>query len=337
MTSPAVSVVLPTYNRASLLTRAVESVIAQTYADWELVVVDDGSTDDTATVAAIYASKLGVRFVYLRQENRGSSAARNRGIEASRGRFIAFLDSDDEFAPAKLARQLALFERRPELGLVYSDYSIVDTDGTALGSAFDLKFPIARTTRCQSVAPGEFTCLGSLFDTLVRGYFVSTITGMVRRDALGPTVRFSERHAYAEEWLFFLEVARATSAGFVDEPLSIHHYTPGSLARSDKRRNLLQMRELFMEMKRRFAGATRKQRAAIHGNLARVCRELGHAALKARPGKAARFFFEALRQKPDWTTFAELAGSMVHGAVHSRRIVAPPLPHGRGSEGLRAV
>ena len=175
MTPPVVSVVLPTYNRAALLPRAVESVIAQTYGDWELIVVDDGSTDETAAVVSAYGTKLGDRFVYLRQENRGSSAARNRGIEASRGRFVAFLDSDDEFAPTKLARQLALFERYPQLGLVYSDYSIVETDGAAVGSAFDLKFPIARTAPSQKVAPGAFVYVGSLFDTLIRGYFVSTI------------------------------------------------------------------------------------------------------------------------------------------------------------------
>src|SRR6202000_2278953 len=95
---PKVSIILPTYNRADTIMRAVRSVQAQTFQDWELIVVDDGSTDDTASLLA----GVETRMVLTRQPNRGFTEARNAGIRAARGPYIAFLDSDDEFMPHHL-------------------------------------------------------------------------------------------------------------------------------------------------------------------------------------------------------------------------------------------
>jgi len=337
MTRPVVSVVIPTFNRAMLLPRAAESVIRQTFADWEIVVVDDGSTDATPTLAERYAARLGERWVYLRQENRGSSAARNRGIEAARGEFVAFLDSDDEFAPCKLERQVELFRQLPHLGLVYNDYSIVDGEGAALGTAFDTKFPIARIVPSREVAPGAFECVESLFNSLIQGYFVSTITGMVRRSVLGETIRFSEKHAYAEEWLFFLEVARATRAGFVDEPLSIHHYTAGSLARADKHRNLLGMRALLEEMRRRFSDASRPQRRAIRSNLSRVCRQLGQEAAAERPMQAVCLALEAFLHEPTLRTLRACLGLALGTILSQAGDPSKPEPRDRTQVRLGGV
>jgi glycosyltransferase involved in cell wall biosynthesis len=100
-----VSVVLPTYNRARLLPRAVQSVVAQTFTEWELIIVDDGSTDDTAEAVLGLGALYGERIRYVRQENAGASAARNRGVDESTGPLIAFLDSDDIFLPDKLLSQ----------------------------------------------------------------------------------------------------------------------------------------------------------------------------------------------------------------------------------------
>ncbi len=106
---PRVSVIIPTFNRAWILEEAVESVLAQTYTDFELIVVDDGSTDDTRTRLAHY----GRRIAYIHQPNQGVSAARNAGLHLASGELIALLDSDDLWAPAKLARQVAFFETHP--------------------------------------------------------------------------------------------------------------------------------------------------------------------------------------------------------------------------------
>ena len=275
MNRPTVSVIIPTYNRAALVPRALDSVIAQTFSDWEIVLVDDGSTDATPQLAAEYYRRLGDRLVCIREENRGSSSARNRGIDACRGRFVAFLDSDDEFAPTKLERQLALFELRPELGFVYSDFAFVDLEGVHHPSAFGAKFPLARQVASDAVAPGLFIVGNRLFDRLVRGYFIATIVGMVRREVLGTAIRFAENQAYAEEWLFYLKIARATTSGFVDEPLSIHHYVAQSLARSDKRRNTLGYYRLLKAIEMSFDDLTLDQRKAVRCNLAQACRQVG--------------------------------------------------------------
>ncbi len=107
---PLVSVIIPTYNRAAMLVEAVDSVLAQTYRPFELIVVDDGSTDDTADRLKRYADRLTV----VRQANQGVSAARNRGIGRAAGALIALLDSDDLWLPEKLAVQVAFFNRHPD-------------------------------------------------------------------------------------------------------------------------------------------------------------------------------------------------------------------------------
>ena len=111
--SPIVSVVIPTYNRWPLVAEAIESVLSQTYRDFELIVVDDGSTDGTAGEIA----KFGSRLRLLRQPNRGVSAARNLAFGEARGRYLAFLDSDDLWRPKKLAIQTAFMERNPSVAI----------------------------------------------------------------------------------------------------------------------------------------------------------------------------------------------------------------------------
>jgi len=107
---PLVSVVIPTFNRAHVVTRAIDSVLAQTYRPCEILVVDDGSTDNTADVLQSYAG----RIVYIRQKNSGPAAARNRGIRESKGEFVAFLDSDDVWLETKIERQVTLLQRAGE-------------------------------------------------------------------------------------------------------------------------------------------------------------------------------------------------------------------------------
>ncbi len=115
--SPSVSVIIPTYNRFPMLCEAIESVLAQSHADYELIVVDDGSTDQTVSIQDLYKGKL--RYIY--QENSGASAARNRGAVEARGEWIAFLDSDDLWQPEKLVRQRTAMEGAPEIKVSYTD------------------------------------------------------------------------------------------------------------------------------------------------------------------------------------------------------------------------
>jgi len=127
--NPVVSVVIPTHNRADYLCEAIESVLRQTVAAVEVIVIDDGSTDHTPAVVARYAPD--VRYIWQPNAERG--AARNHGLRQARGEFVAFLDSDDVWTADKLAYDLDLFARRPELGLVYSDIELIDARGASRG------------------------------------------------------------------------------------------------------------------------------------------------------------------------------------------------------------
>lgn len=126
--TPLVSVVMPAFNVAWCVRRAIDSVLTQTYLRHEIIVIDDGSTDDTASVLASYGDRIRV----ISQTNRGMSAARNRGIDAARGTLVAFLDADDYWLSEKLARQVELLQRRPEVGFCSTAASVVNPEGAVL-------------------------------------------------------------------------------------------------------------------------------------------------------------------------------------------------------------
>jgi glycosyltransferase involved in cell wall biosynthesis len=210
-TMPAVSVVLPTYNRASMLGRAVRSVLGQSYADFEVVVVDDGSTDGTAEVVAGFDDPR-VKYVRLAR-NAGAGAARNVGIRMARGRFLAFQDSDDEWLPSKLAKQMAAFERGPSgLGVVYSDMQRVWGDGTTSYFA------------APDVLPGR------LVRTSARFYQVCDLgvqSTLIRREWLDAAGHFNEELPALEDLEMFIRLSRLCAFERLREPLVKYHDTQG--------------------------------------------------------------------------------------------------------------
>ncbi len=127
--TPKVSVIIPTYNCYRYITQTVESVLEQTFTDYEIIIIDDGSTDNTHPVLEPYLDKIN----YVYQTNRGVAAARNRGLEMAQGEFIAFLDHDDVYLPDKLSVQVACFEAQPEVGMVHSGWRRINSAGESLG------------------------------------------------------------------------------------------------------------------------------------------------------------------------------------------------------------
>jgi len=123
---PTVSVIIPTYNRANLITDTINSVLSQTYKNYEIIIIDDGSTDNTKEVLSPYMNKI----AYIYQDNQGASAARNTGIRYAKGEYIAFLDSDDLWLPFKLEKQVKILKKHKDVYLVYSNISYCDVTGT---------------------------------------------------------------------------------------------------------------------------------------------------------------------------------------------------------------
>lgn len=128
VTPPLVSVIIPTYNNGRFIRQAVDSVLEQDFTDVEIIVIDDGSTDDTADVLQPYRD----RIQYHVQENQGVCAARNRGLALARGRYVSFLDADDYFLPGKLTDQVAAYRRMPSLGILNSGWRLVDETGATI-------------------------------------------------------------------------------------------------------------------------------------------------------------------------------------------------------------
>ena len=126
-TTPRVSVIMPVYNCDRYISQAIESILAQTYQSYEIIVIDDGSTDNTRLALQPYIDIEAIRYVY--QENQGVSAARNHGINLARGELIAFLDADDFFLPDKLTAQVGVFDAQPNLGIVHSGWRRVNQQG----------------------------------------------------------------------------------------------------------------------------------------------------------------------------------------------------------------
>jgi glycosyltransferase involved in cell wall biosynthesis len=128
-----VSVIVPAYNAAVYLHYAIDSVLAQTYLDWEIVIVDDGSTDHTRAVVDSYQPQLHDKLQYVHQPKQGVSAARNKGIRAARGEFIALLDADDVWLPHHLERGVQAMDADPAAGLVHARVARIDTRGSVTG------------------------------------------------------------------------------------------------------------------------------------------------------------------------------------------------------------
>jgi glycosyltransferase involved in cell wall biosynthesis len=200
-----VSVVIPTYNRAELVERAVNSVLSQTYPDLEVIIVDDASTDDTRDRIKII-QQFDRRIQYFRHDNnRGAQAARNTGIQAAKGGYMAFLDSDNEWLPRKLERQMALFYRKADLlGVVYCSYWKVSADGEMLNEYV----PRYR---------------GSVYKQTLSEWLTDTSTIVVRKDILEKIHGFDENiHAF-QEWDLCIRLARECEFDFVPECLTLYH------------------------------------------------------------------------------------------------------------------
>ena len=212
MRSPTVSVIIPTYNRGHLINRAINTVLVQTFQDFEVIVVDDGSTDNTIEVV----NRLSDDRVSLLKinENRGASFARNRGIELAAGRYIAFQDSDDEWKKDKLKKQIQVFNNAaPEVGLVYTGYWNAKDDGkTYLPS--------------PSIRPKE----GYLHNVLLEGNFIAMPTALVRKECLLRVGLFDEHLPRLQDWDLWLRISKECFFRFINEPLATAYFQAESIS-----------------------------------------------------------------------------------------------------------
>lgn len=297
--SPTVSIVIPTYQRAHLLARALESIANQTWRDWEVIVVDDGSTDGTQDIVETFRKRHRQGISYCFQQNRGASAARNVGIESTRGKFLAFLDSDDTFASTKLARHMEMFARCPRLGMVFSDFAYADLVGRPHASALRDFFPTIFSVPMRPVGKRDYLLANDAPSHLTTHYCVATIAAVVRRDAIGAHIRFAENVSYSEEWLFFARVASQSPVGFIDESLAVHHFCGDSVTRGPRCDNTLGRYRALEELLSQARHLTYEERTHLGHQLAQVTSQLGYDRLhQGGWDEAAHWFWKRVHANP---------------------------------------
>ena len=255
---PKVSVIIPTYNRGWVLREAIDSVLAQDYTDYELIVVDDGSTDNTRKILDSYGRDI----IVLQQPNQGVSAARNRGIAESRAQLIAFLDSDDLWLPQKLTRQVAFFKSNP-------DALICQTEETWVRNGVRVN-PKRRHHKLS----------GMIFEPSLALCLVSPSAVMIRRTLFDTVGLFDESLPACEDYDLWLRVSCRYPVFLIDEPLIIkrggHEDQLSKAAGLDKYRiqslkKLIDIRQLS-EFQQLAAIKTLQQKCAIY---AAGCRKRG--------------------------------------------------------------
>lgn len=269
---PKVSVIIPTYNYGRYLIEAVESVLNQTYKDFELIVVDDGSTDNTREVLKPYLHRL--RYMY--QENQGISAARNRGFQESTGEYIAYLDADDVWLPEKLAKQIPLLDEDPSLGFVCGATHEMDQDG----KIFHLRNKPRRSE--------------DTFESLFRKNFIPTLTVVIRRSCLETVGGFDTSLPLSQDYDMWLRLAKRYKFVYWNIPLAKYRVHANNISKNQSQRlrshlKIISKKEISGDMswlKRRI------RKAKVYDYFASLYYKEEHY------GNAARLYFKATLTYP---------------------------------------
>ncbi len=269
---PTVSIIIPTYNRAHLVDRAIQSVLDQTYQDFELIVVDDASTDNTEEVVKSFKDKR-IRYICL-QKNKGGAAARNTGIEASNGEYIAFQDSDDEWLPEKLEKQMKVFENAsPEVGVVYTGFLRIK-DGR------ESYIPYSWVTQKE----------GNIHKELLKGNFVTTQAAVVKKKCFEVAGMFEERLPCLQDWELWIRVSKYFHFKCIDEPLVTSYEVSDSI--SCNQRFLIIAQKLISEKHYKDFSDSKKLLAQLQYSIGSLLCQDG----ELKEGRS--YFFDSLKTYP---------------------------------------
>lgn len=209
-----VSIIIPTYNRAYCIERSIRSVLAQTYQEFELLIVDDGSSDNTQDVVNSIGDER-IRYIKM-PENKGVAAARNEGIRQASYEYIAFQDSDDVWKPDKLEKQIQALSKNPQAGLIYCAYECYEEDGS-IGITPDEGMPL-----CDKQ--------GDIYHKLLCRNTIGAPTVLARKECFMKAGLFCERMTCLEDWELFVRIAKEYEILFLEEPLVIVYLAEGGVS-----------------------------------------------------------------------------------------------------------
>lgn len=284
MARPKVSVVIPTYNRRDLLLRSIDSVLAQTLRVEEIIVVDDGSTDGTGEALKV---RFGSAITYLRQDNAGVSAARNRGLAIAQGEYLSLLDSDDEWLPEKTCRQAKWLDEHRAFGMVLCDVLLVTREGQLID-----------VFRRRDFIPED----GLVLRWVLRNPALAPASAMFRREVIETVGGFDPSLKTAEDIEFHLRVAAKWPIGIVNESLA------RAMREHDGLSALVSTYDDYQNVVERFVAQHRGvvPDADLNAGLAWACtRNARGFILCDRWTEAVRLFLRALNCAPDWRVRGE--------------------------------
>ena len=252
----SVSVVIPTYNCAHLLPQAIESVVRQSHQVSEIIVVDDGSTDQTAECVQPFLSQIR----YIRQENRGLAGARNRGIRESKGAVVAFLDADDLWLSDKIERQLPLFNSSPDVALTFTDAHVLSSSGRAMPT-----FMFGKGAR-----------EGHIFDVLLRSSFILPSTAMITRECFNDVGLFDEGLLCVEDLDLWLRISHKYQVKMIPEPLAVWRRQEGSLTTKKVKMGASSI-QVYKKWLARSSGLNRTEAKIVRRQISKCYFEVGFA------------------------------------------------------------
>lgn len=267
------SVIIPAYNSAKFLAESIRSVLDQTFQDFELIVVDDGSTDNTHEIVSDFASP---KIKYLYQKNQGPPTARNAGIRASAGRYIAFLDADDLWLPAKLEYQLKAFRESPRTGVVFCDMHLWISEKSAI-------FGRPYLQRCVRPLPR-----GRVLDELLIRFFGHPSTLLVRKEVFDRIGLFDEKLRYCDDYDMLFRLATQFEFEVVPTPLVKYRLHTRQISRNLE--PFLQGHIILYHKTLQSPEFNARARKKLSASLADI--HFQYAILLARQGKLKPGFFQ---------------------------------------------
>lgn len=333
-----VSIVIPTFNRGYILEDALQSVLAQDYRDFEVLVVDDGSTDKTREIVEGLGSN---KVQYLRHDrNRGCSAAYNTGIMAATGQLVAFLDSDDIWKPDYLDRQVGFLTAHPEADVVFCDTEMPDGNSSRSLMSFMRAFP--KLMRANSTAAEHVFSGRQMYLCLLEEVPIKPTAVVIRREALGRSGTFDEAWPSGTDWDLFLRLSRVVANfGYVNRALAIQRRTSDATHQICREQDKLFLLSVFLQEKA--AAARKKDREALSAVNMGLCSHYNSLAwtyLQTGRGRMAlsaywQGFQETFRPRLIRKYIAALIRLSAKGAIKPQAGSAEVEEHKIGKYGIR--